>query len=61
MLDEIKLEAFSKTAKGERLKRSLTARRKRRVNKYLKELHAFKEEREARDRLRAERMLSKQE
>lgn len=59
MLDEIVLEGFTNTTKGERLKRSLSARKRRRVNKYLKELHISKAEDEAKDRLRAKRLMKK--
>jgi len=47
-------------SRGERLKRSVAARLRRKETKIQKEVHSYKEEKEARERLQAKRQIEKQ-
>lgn len=59
--NEIDIEPIiEKPSRGQRLMRSLAARMRRKEVKEAREEHSFKEEKEARDRLKAKRRLEKQ-
>jgi hypothetical protein len=51
---------IDKPSRGERIKRSISARLRRRVAKQVKQFHSIKEEKEARERLHAKRILQDQ-
>ena len=51
---------FEKPNRGERIKRSVAARLRRKEVKAINETHSFKEEKDARERLMAKRRLEKQ-
>lgn len=49
-----------KPSRADRFKRSIAARRRRKKIKHVREVHSYKEEKEARDRIKAKRLLEKQ-
>lgn len=49
-----------KPSRGERLKKSIAARLRRKETKKVKHTHSFKEEKDAKERLRARRILEAQ-
>lgn len=51
---------IDKPSRAERIKRSIAARLRRKETKQVKRSHLFKEEKDARERLRAKRALQKQ-
>ena len=51
---------FEKLSRADRIKRSIAARNRRKVVKDIKEVHSFKDEKDARERLQAKRRLEKQ-
>ena len=60
MNEEIQTEpVIEKPSRGERILRSEAARQRRKEVKEAKSLHAYKEEKEARERLLAKRRMAK--
>jgi hypothetical protein len=51
---------FEKPNRGERIKRSIAARHRRKEVKMILEEHSYKDEKDARERLMAKRRLEKQ-
>lgn len=51
---------FEKPNRGERIKRSIAARQRRKEVKMIREEHSYKDEKDARERLMAKRRLEKQ-
>lgn len=51
---------FEKPSRGERIKRSIAARFRRKEVKDINEFHSYKEEKDARERQQAKRRLEKQ-
>lgn len=51
---------FEKSNRGERIKRSIAARHRRKEVKMIQEEHSYKDEKDARERLIAKRRLEKQ-
>lgn len=49
-----------KPSRADRLKRSIAARLRRKETKHVKEVHSYKEEKDARERFQAKKRLEKQ-
>jgi len=59
-IQELDAVVVEKPSKAKRYTKSLSARQKRKETKHIKEIHSYKEEKDARERLRAKRLLEKQ-